>query len=153
MVAVDADGNPVVPPAGQRNVTIVPEDLIEQLMRVLGSGAQDLHTMTAGLKHRPDPGRFGGSPKGRQLATLVDGAYDDLLAAISDAVTGLQNYRTGLGVYRDGMRDADTDVKAKAHRQAANLAAAPSLTAGDGCLDDSASTACTVAPEGGTDEG
>lgn len=158
MVGMNA-GSPSVPPSnassttGSGKVTIVPERLIETLMKTLGAGSQDLHALAGSLQNRPNPGRFGGSPHGRQLATMVDGAYDDLLNAIGDAVTGLQNYRTGLGVFRDGMHDADDDVKAKARRQAASVAATPSLTGGSDCLDDSANTICSVTPSGGSDEG
>lgn len=141
MVAVDENGDPVSPTTGQPRTTVVPHVLIERLIRVLGTGSEDLTSLTKSLKHRPDPTRFGGSALGRQLAAKVDGAYDDLLYALDDAVTGLHNYRAGLNVYREGMGNVEDDVVASARRKTAALA----VTAGDGCTDDTTATVCTPA--------
>jgi len=143
MVAVDANGNPVYPSSGHTGVTVVPHELLGDLMQTLGDGSRDLKTVvTTFQKNRPERSRFGGSALGEQLAAKVDAAYDDLEAAINDAMTGLMNYRTGLQVYRDRMGDVDGDAAAKARRQEQP----PAVTSGDDCLDDSSTTACVATP-------
>lgn len=134
--------------------TIVPVDVIDDLMNLLGGQADHLEkNVVATFKQGPHPARFGNAPLARQLSGRVDSVYADLHYALTQTVTGLRSYRDGFKAYRDGMTEHDADVADQARRKQAGLPAQPppDLSAGDRCFDGSRSTARATSPLGSDD--
>lgn len=131
--------------ASGSDTKIVPADLIDDLVELLGGQATVLDTdVASALTRAPNPSRFGNAPLARELSARMDSAYADLHAALRDAVTGLRSYRDGFKAYRDGMTGHDADVAARARRQTGSVPALPppDLSAGDACFDGSRTTVC-----------
>lgn len=98
----------------------VDEETIQSIVDVLETGIDVLETPLPPL----DQSVFGGSYWGGQLGHHTDIAHQHVVQAMTDMLTGLDRYRTGVQRYAEETLEVDTNVTVAANRLQTELDAA-----------------------------
>lgn len=98
----------------------VDESTINAIVEVLEHGMNILDMPPPPL----DQSVFGGSPAGGELGHHTDIAHQHVIQAMTDMLTGLEHYRTGVKRYAAETLEVDADVTDAASRLRAELDAA-----------------------------